>query len=207
MQSQRYTCSRPVHLALLRRFVQVPRDLRKTMASSILITGGTAMLPGFIPRLHAEIIRALSTPPPSPSKPSKHSRPPPPVYDRYSMLRPLLPYFAILNNPNPPAGTSERAKMNAGKAPAFAPALMAWVGGSLAGSLKTGGAEVARERWDEIDDQNRAADESMDVSPDAGPEAGQESPQKVKSILPDWTRSPLPAGAPSARAPPVIPVQ
>ncbi|KAF9524875.1 actin-like ATPase domain-containing protein [Crepidotus variabilis] len=186
---------------ILDTLLKVPRDLRKTMASSLLLTGGTAMLPGFIPRLQEEIIRALSTPPPSPSKQlSNSSRSPPPPYDKYSALRPLLPYIAILNNPNPPISTSERAQANAGKAPAFAPALMAWVGGSLAGALKTGGAEVAREKWDEMDDLNRAADESMDISPDTGPTGAVSTPQKAKNILPDWTRSPLPTGAPSARA-------
>jgi actin-related protein 10 len=38
-----------------------------------------------------------------------------------------------LNNPSPPPATTSRAKANAGKAPAFSPATMAWVGGSLAG--------------------------------------------------------------------------
>ncbi len=171
------------------------------MASSIFVTGGTAMLPGFIPRLHTEIVRALSTSPKFPSKPSKRSLP---SYDKYASLRPLLPYVAILNNPNPPAvPASDRAKANAGKVPAFVPALMAWVGGSLAGALKTGGAELAREKWDEMDDQNRAMDESMDVSEDS---AGETTPQKARSILPDWTRSPLPTGAPPANAHVVVTV-
>jgi actin-related protein 10 len=123
---------------------------------------------------------------------AKHALPP---YDKYSPLRPLLPYFAILNNPNPPAlPTSDRAKANGGKAPAFVPALMAWVGGSLAGALKTGGLELAREKWDEMGDQNRADDESMDVNEDGAVT----TPQKPRSILPDWTKSPLSPGAPPA---------
>lgn len=108
-------------------------DLRKTMASSILVVGGTAMLPGFIPRLHVELLRAIAAPL-SPSRhPIRPDRPLPPPYDPYGPLRPLVPYFAILNNPSPPPATSERASANAGKAPAFSPATMAWVGGSLAG--------------------------------------------------------------------------
>jgi actin-related protein 10 len=154
------------------------------------------MLPGFLPRLHNEIVRALSTSP-SPNFPSKPSKRPLPSYDKYASLPPLLPYVAILNNPNPPSvPTSDRAKANAGKVPAFVPALMAWVGGSLAGALKTGGAELAREKWDEMD-------ESMDVSEDA---AGETTPQKARSILPDWTRSPLPTGAPPANAHVVVSV-
>ncbi|KAF8181279.1 fungal-specific actin related protein [Pholiota molesta] len=176
---------------VLDALLKVPRDLRKTMASSILVSGGTAMLPGFIPRLHAEIIRAITPPAALSRHQTRPDRPDPPAYDKYGPLRPLLPYFAILNNPSPPPVTSERAAANAGKAPAFAPACLAWVGGSLAGSLKTGGVEVPREKWDE-EDSNRNADddEEMDVAPD--------SRTRSRNILPDWTRTPLPAGAPSA---------
>ena len=83
------------------------------------------MLPGFIQRLHSELLRAISPLNDSP----RHLRP---RYDRYAPLRPLTTHLAISNNPNPPTSESERAKA-AGKAPAFSPALMAWVGGSLAG--------------------------------------------------------------------------
>lgn len=120
--------------------VQVPVDLRKTMASAILVVGGTPMMPGFIPRLHAEIARALSPHPilqSQPSKPRKGGFRPPP-YDRYAPLRQLLPHIAILNNPDPPrekedSGSGSKKPSAAGAAPAFTPACMAWVGGSLAG--------------------------------------------------------------------------
>ena len=108
-------------------------DLRKTMASSILVVGGTTMIPGFIPRLHTELLRAIQPPPFVPRHPIRPDRPPPPQYDRYASLRPLTPYFAIVNNPSPGEPHSDRAKNNAGKAPAFTPATMAWVGASLAG--------------------------------------------------------------------------
>jgi actin-related protein 10 len=91
------------------------------------------MLPGFIPRLHGELLRAIAPPSTSPKQPARPGRPPPPQYDRYACLRPLVPYFAILNNPAPPAPMSDRAANNAGKSPAFSPATMAWIGGSLAG--------------------------------------------------------------------------
>ena len=113
----------------------MPVDLRKTLASSILVTGGTAMLPGFIPRLYGELRRAISLPPASPRQPARPGKPLPPQYDRYAPLRPLVPYFAILNNPSPAPSMSERAANNAGKSPAFSPATIAWVGGSLAGSV------------------------------------------------------------------------
>ena len=109
------------------------------MASAILVVGGTPMMPGFIPRLHAEIARALS-PPLSPhlqSSTQRKGRIRPPPYDRYAPLRQLLPHFAILNDPDPPKENRDPAlaqkKSSAGKAPAFTPACMAWVGGSLAG--------------------------------------------------------------------------
>lgn len=91
------------------------------------------MLPGFIPRLHAELLRAIAPPPPLSRQPIRPDKPLPPQYDKYAVLRPLIPYFAILNNPSPTPTASERASANAGKAPAFSPATMAWVGGSLAG--------------------------------------------------------------------------
>ena len=63
-------------------------------------------------------------------------------------------------------------------------------------ALKTGGAEVAREKWDEADAVDADADDAMDTSPPATPRAA------VRSILPDWTRTALPVGAPPAKAPP-----
>ncbi|KAF8896113.1 actin-domain-containing protein [Infundibulicybe gibba] len=184
---------------ILDALLKVPVDLRKTLASSILVTGGTVMLPGFIPRLHNELIRAIGTPPVPPRHQVRPDRPSPPSYDRYAPLRPLLHYFSILNNPAPPPPRTERAKANAGKAPAFSPATIAWVGGSLAGALKTGGAEIAREKWDEAD-PDRDADESMDMSPDFS--------VRARTLLPDWTRVPLPSGAPPANQsiPPQTPV-
>ena len=96
------------------------------------------MLPGFIPRLQAELVRAINASAPTSTRPpSRPGRPRPAPYDRYAPLRPLLPYFAILNNPSPPAPTSGSAVTNAGRAPAFTPATMAWVGGSLAGFVRS----------------------------------------------------------------------
>ena len=117
---------------------QVPVDLRKTLASTMLVVGGTPMLPGFIPRLQAELTRAVtrtSISASSSAAPSRagRPRPRPAAYDKYAALRPLLPYFAILNNPAPPPPGNASAAANAGKAPAFTASMMAWVGGSLAG--------------------------------------------------------------------------
>ncbi|TFK93695.1 actin-domain-containing protein [Polyporus arcularius HHB13444] len=189
---------------ILDTLLKVPVDLRKTLASSILVIGGTPMLPGFIPRLQAELTRAVSQTSNSSSSsaaPSRAGKARPAVYDRYAALRPLLPYFAILNNPAPPPPASANASANAGKVPAFTPAMMAWVGGSLAGALKTGGVEVQREKWDEAEAQSDE-DVPMESSPPrpAGGAGVRSSP--AKNILPDWTRSPLPVGAPPAARPP-----
>ncbi|KII85085.1 hypothetical protein PLICRDRAFT_116486 [Plicaturopsis crispa FD-325 SS-3] len=175
---------------ILDALLKVPVDLRKILASSILVVGGTSMLPGFIPRLHAEILRAIA-PPLSTRQPVRPDRPSPPQYDRYGPLRPLIPYFAILNNPSPPPPASARAAANAGKAPAFTPATLPWVGGSLAGSMKTGGVEVPREKWDEADPSARDPDMSVDIS---------SAESASRDVLPDWTRTPLPVGAPSVAA-------
>lgn len=174
--------------AILDSLLKVAVDLRKTLASSILVVGGTSMLPGFIPRLYSEILRALAPLPPSTRQPIRPDRPLPPQYDRYAALRPLTSHFAILNNPSPQtAQMSARARSNAGKAPAFTPATMAWVGGSLAGSLKTGGVELTREKWDET---RLSGDDGMNV--DTSMTVGR------NGILPDWTRIPLSQGAPPA---------
>lgn len=66
-------------------------------------------------------------------------------------------------------------------------------------ALKTGGVEVAREKWDEADVQDDDEDDDMDLSP--------QTPRSARSILPDWTRSPLPAGAPPAKGLAYPPVQ
>lgn len=116
---------------ILDALLDVPVDLRKTLASSILVVGGTAMMPGFIPRLQSELVQTLSSAPPQ-RQLSRHGRPAPPPYDPYAPLRPLAAHIAILNNPSPlPAATNVAS--SAGRAPAFTPALLPWVGGALAG--------------------------------------------------------------------------
>lgn len=95
------------------------------MISSILVVGGTAMLPGFIPRLHTELTRALT--PREEHGNKRHQRS---LYNRYKCLQPLLPYINILNNPSL---VSSDSKVNVPRAPAFSPAALPWIGGSLSG--------------------------------------------------------------------------
>ena len=64
-------------------------------------------------------------------------------------------------------------------------------------SLKTGGTEVAREKWDEAVEELVQDDEDEHLVP---PGAGHTSPHS-KKILPDWTRSAMRPAAPhTARA-------
>lgn len=48
---------------LLDALLQAPIDLRRQLAENILVIGGTAMLPGFLHRLHAELLSLLDAPP------------------------------------------------------------------------------------------------------------------------------------------------
>ncbi|OCB90085.1 actin-like ATPase domain-containing protein [Sanghuangporus baumii] len=188
---------------ILDALLRVPVDLRRALAGSILVVGGTAMLPGFIPRLHNELVRLL-THEPTHRSPSRSNRPSPPLYDPYSPLRPLAPYIAILNNPSPRQSDSN-ITTSAGKAPAFTPAMLPWIGGSLAGAMKISGAEIPREKWDEAE----AEEEDMEEE-DLAALASSIPTKRPGFHLPDWTRAVLPPGAPPAPRPPrieVTPVQ
>ncbi|KAM0788897.1 hypothetical protein ACM66B_002980 [Microbotryomycetes sp. NB124-2] len=159
----------------------LPIDLRKTMASNIVVTGGTAMLPGFIPRLSNALQTALAeahppSPPPSPTPDVdradslSHARITRRLSafrarSRYAGLSPLKTFVAILNNP---AHSIEgRGNAKSGSAPAFAPALLPWIGGSLVGALKGGGVDLQRDAWDRLAEETEGA---------------------AAAIVPDWTR-------------------
>ncbi len=62
-------------------------------------------------------------------------------------------------------------------------------------TLKTGGMEISREKWDEAEEEPDE-EQTMDLVV--------ESPRSSQSILPDWTRSPLPVGAPLASRAPLL---
>ena len=61
-------------------------------------------------------------------------------------------------------------------------------------SLKTGGAEISREKWEEADihEEVEAEDGTVTTVPPSP------TSQTYNNILPDWTRGPLPVGAPAA---------
>ncbi|BGP26873.1 hypothetical protein JCM10295v2_005835 [Rhodotorula toruloides] len=213
--------------------LKLPLDIRKPMASSILLTGGTAMLPGFFPRFEAALFAQLDrshppSPPPSPPSPAASVEPPSsdtaeamsmdtpassaPSHaseanakrrrrhalatrlhnlrhsPRYAPLVPLARHLAILNFPSRSSSASSTAppstlaRQREGSAPAFSPALQSWIGGSLAGALKTGGPEIAREQWD--------AGLRLAEAEEAEGEEGEEFEERevIRPALPDWTR-------------------
>ncbi|BGP10542.1 hypothetical protein JCM10049v2_006434 [Rhodotorula toruloides] len=213
--------------------LKLPLDLRKPMASSILLTGGTAMLPGFFSRFKAALLAQLDcshppSPPPSPPLPAASVEPPSsdtaeamstdtaasPAPSRsseanakrrqkhalatrlhnlrhsprYAPLVPLARHLAILNHLSPnssassTAPSSTLARQREGSAPSFSPALQSWIGGSLAGALKTGGPEIAREQWD--------AGLRLAEAEEAEEEEGEEFEERevIRPALPDWTR-------------------
>ena len=233
---------------------QLPLDLRKPMASSILVTGGTAAMPGFFSRFRSSLAARLEqshppSPPPSPEPSSAEpmsiasdaaatddamsidtarSSVPAPLSvpetagsstsgddiakrrrrhalstrlhyvrhsPRYAPLVTLAPHLAVLNHPCPTTNTSSStlARKQEGSAPSYSPALQSWVGGSLAGALKTGGEEVTREMWDAAPPRRLAASLPTPPTTDEGESGMMEEPEgwernEREGRLPDWTR-------------------
>ncbi|KDQ10677.1 hypothetical protein BOTBODRAFT_177963 [Botryobasidium botryosum FD-172 SS1] len=152
--------------------LKVPVDLRKDLVSSILVVGGTAILPWFIPRLHTELAR--------------------PLYDPYAPLRPPAPFISVLSNPMPPlTASSILARANAENAPAFAPVILP--------ALIPGGEEILRKRWDKAFE--KSLEPPLSPPPAAVGQqdgsGGRRTGRRYVDILPDWTRIPLGVEAPS----------
>lgn len=182
------------------------------MASNIIVCGGTATLPGFHAQLQSSLVSRLTlahppSPPPSPSASASEdtnnsqsrrqrlsrrlssfrSR------SRYAPLAPLANHIAIVNDPTSRM-TSPGLPVASGSAPAFAPSLLAWVGGSLAGALKTGGREIKREEWLEaMDDARRKASTAPG---EYGLDEASALAIARARLIPDWTKTSLPTGVP-----------
>jgi actin-related protein 10 len=101
------------------------------MASNILVVGGTACAPKFIPRIRDSLATLLEPTNPtfqpndmtvSAWKARSH--------EPYRELYGLKSSMAILNDPRP---AEARGGSKGGTAPRWAPSLMSWIGGSLAG--------------------------------------------------------------------------
>ncbi|RUS20977.1 hypothetical protein BC937DRAFT_93948 [Endogone sp. FLAS-F59071] len=101
-------------------------DLRRPLTSSILLIGGTTLLPGFETRLHQELLHTLR----NPSELEKIR------YARH--LSGVAESVAFLDDPQAPHGGSGRVFMGNCRG---------WVGGSLIGSLKSSGPEILKEKF------------------------------------------------------------
>jgi actin-related protein 10 len=180
-------------LDLLNLFLlKLPIDLRRPLAASIVVSGGTTLLPGFIPRVRRELLRALSESrdqSPFPSRRGRTRQPRATFATRFSVLSSLSSHVAILNDTRSfePNG---QFPPDSGRAPPFSPGLLGWIGGSLAGALKTGGVEVLRDRWDEAgileDDGEEEVDVTRDDDEDLEEEKEEMRRQRRAACLPDW---------------------
>ncbi|KDE02660.1 hypothetical protein MVLG_06796 [Microbotryum lychnidis-dioicae p1A1 Lamole] len=192
---------RSLQEVVLEALLKLPIDLRRPLARSILCTGGTTMLPGFIPRLRHEIdeVLRLSQTAPLGSKPITQGKDSATrrayrarldklrTTPRYASLTPLRNQISILNDSSNSFNDTETAEdgegpkrlgPRSGSAPAWSASLLNWVGGSLAGCLKLGGVEeVKREGWDERQierEKGKEGSERAEVGVQLGEEAEEE---------------------------------
>ncbi|KAN0060131.1 hypothetical protein ACQY0O_008105 [Thecaphora frezii] len=149
---------------------KLPIDLRATMCESILVTGGTAMLPGLINRFRTQLEvelqrvetqqtaapsgsrqgRASAATAPSPAQTSAEHTPAEDA-DSGSAVRGGMLHrrLAVLNDPWPRV-SKQLGKSQGGSAPAFAANLLPFLGASLLGELQTASlSEITREAYDE----------------------------------------------------------
>ncbi|SPO25264.1 related to ACT1 - Actin [Ustilago trichophora] len=171
---------------------KLPIDLRRVMCESILVSGGTAMLPGFANRFRTQLVVAVKKAelPGGALSIERHAR-------RLKGAREgeenkaqenlglgLHRSVAVLNDPWPDLSQSQLVGSNkakkggseGGSAPAFAANLLAWMGASLAGALKTTSLNaISREAYDEasksVEDNADATHQGAKRETGAGEEA------------------------------------
>ncbi|ORX47461.1 actin-like ATPase domain-containing protein [Hesseltinella vesiculosa] len=98
--------------------LKLPPDVRKPLSQSMLVIGGSAMVPGF----HARLLYTLA---------SILQHPTPYEQQRYRPLMGLASHFQCLDQ----------------KSALFKSNIRGWVGGSLMGSLKLSGKEMVKEKF------------------------------------------------------------
>lgn len=153
---------------------KLPIDLRRVMCENILVSGGTAMLPGFANRFRTQLAMAIEKAEQTrgrlsidkyvghrlktPGKGEKTSSEGRDIVQRTS----LHGSVAVLNDPwpeiSPPnqGGKNDKKTATGGSAPAFAANLLPWMGASLAGALKTTPlTAISREMYDEATKQTQ----------------------------------------------------
>ncbi|KDN48225.1 actin-like ATPase domain-containing protein [Tilletiaria anomala UBC 951] len=152
--------------AVLSSLLKLPIDLRRNLASLILVTGGMAMLPSLPHRLAQQLALSLQTL----ASEIDSSKPLTPAVlrkaNRYAPLRNLASSIGVLNDhapnlpPIPPPDLPREDKSQvkktlvapppmSGSAPVFAANLLPWIGASIVGALQTTSIyEMKREEWD-----------------------------------------------------------
>lgn len=184
---------------VLECLANLPIDLRKPLVANLVIAGGGAMIPGFIPRLKTELIQHLERSQPNPmsledSNASKHSKLKRGL-PKYHSISSLSSSIHILNDPH----LSTRIPTLSLTRPAsFQPHLLPWIGGSLAGAMRIGGQEVIREHWDSVVEASLVSQEfaNDDQVVEEVEEDGEEEDWERRlvglriacGILPDWTK-------------------
>ncbi|KAG0164775.1 hypothetical protein DFQ28_009841 [Apophysomyces sp. BC1034] len=108
---------------ILNSLAKVQPDLRKPLISSLLVIGGTSLLPGFQARLKQELLRLIRNPGSFEKK-------------KYEALLQLHKSIRFLDSPE---------EKGAGRI--FMNNVRGWIGGSLMGSLKLSGEEISREKF------------------------------------------------------------
>lgn len=148
---------------------QLPVDLRKPLINSIILTGGTAMHPGFCSRFKTELRAALDQAGPFPPSPKPRRST---FENRFACLAGLRDRIGILDDPE------------TGRGPGFAPHLLGWIGASLLGALKISSlSEMTREVWDEASVRSAAAGDGLDAPVRSG--------GLIPTCLADWSRPQL----------------
>ncbi|TKY87645.1 hypothetical protein EX895_003226 [Sporisorium graminicola] len=168
---------------------KLPIDLRRTMCENVLVSGGTAMLPGFANRFRIQLAMAIE----KAEQPGGQLS-----FDRHAFRQlktngqsedkekargsGLHRSVAVLNDPWPDMSQLEHGSKGSkggqgGSAPAFAANLLAWMGASLAGALKTTSLNaITREAYDET--HNKATQEGAAESEEAGKDDDKKEPKR-----------------------------
>lgn len=110
--------------SVLDAMLKVQPDLRKPLMQSLLVIGGTSMLPGFHSRLKQELLRVMRDP-------TTYER------KRYGSLLGLHKWVLFV----------DRSENNPGAGRIFMNNIRGWIGGSLLGSLKLSVEELVREKY------------------------------------------------------------
>lgn len=136
---------------------KLPIDLRRVMCENVLVSGGTAMLPGFPNRFRTQLVEAMEKAEGrggmlSIDRHLYHSRSGRDRKDTSEEGSKLHRSIAVSNDPWPEHDLAGKDKSggHGGTAPAFAANLLPWMGASLAGALRTTSLNaISREAYDE----------------------------------------------------------